>query len=399
MAEFVVKLADERGRLHQQVEQGYSEAEVRDRFAQQGYLVYWVKPQGLLSGGFSFRRRRRLKASAFLIYNQQFLTLIRAGLPILNSLQLLIKRQKDPFMRQVLENVHDRVRGGELLSDAFAAQGVIPKIYTTTLMAGEKSGNIDEVLTRYINLQRLAMSFRKKLVVSLIYPTLLVTVVLIMVTFLFTYVVPKFAELFNSLDAQLPSITVFMLAVGQGSQKYSPFILLGLVVSGFVLWRWKNTDSGGDRIDRVILGTPLLGDIRLKQQVAAFSRMLATLLQGGLPLVPAMETAGGSMTSRRILKGVMRASVRVREGQGLASSLEEQEIFPGLAVEMIEVGESTGALPAMLNSVAEFYEEDVQTALGATMALIEPLILIVMAVFVGTVLISLYLPIFTLGVH
>jgi len=211
--------------------------------------------------------------------------------------------------------------------------------------------------------------------------------------------VPKFAELFHSLDAQLPAITLFMLAVGENAQKYAPFVLLGLVIGGFVMWQWKNTDGGADRIDRAILSLPLLGEIRLKHQVASFSRMLSTLLQGGLPLVPAMETAGASMTSRRILKGVMRASIRVREGQGLAGSLEEQEIFPDLAVEMIEVGESTGALPAMLNSVAEFYEEDVQTALGASLALIEPLILIVMAVFVGGVLISLYLPIFTLGVH
>jgi type IV pilus assembly protein PilC len=397
MAEFVVKIADERGRLHQQVEHGYSEAEVRDRFTQQGYLVYWVKPQGILSGGFS-RKRGRLKPQSFLVFNQQFLTLIRAGLPIMNSLDLLIKRQKDAHLRQVLENVRDRVKGGELLSDAFAAQGS-PKIYTTTLLAGEKSGNIDEVLTRYINLQRMAMSFRKKLFVALIYPTILVCVVMIMVTFLFTYVVPKFAELFNSLDAQLPAITVFMLGVGQNSQKYAPFVLIGLVIAGFVLWRWKSTDSGADRVDRFILSMPLLGEIRLKHQVSAFSRMLSTLLQGGLPLVPAMETAGSSMSSRRILKGVMRAVVRVREGQGLAGSLEEQKIFPDLAVEMIEVGESTGALPAMLNSVAEFYEEDVQTALGASMALIEPIILIIMAIFVGGVLISLYLPIFTLGVH
>jgi type IV pilus assembly protein PilC len=266
-------------------------------------------------------------------------------------------------------------------------------------MAGEKSGNMDEVLTRYINFQRLAMTFRKKLFVSLIYPTLLVTVVMIMVTFLFTYVVPKFADLFSSLDAKLPAITVFMLGVGVNAQKYAPFLLVGLIVFGFVLWRWKETDGGADRIDRAILSLPLLGEIRLKHQVASFSRMLATLLQGGLPLVPAMETAGTSMTSRRILKGIMRAGTRVREGQGLAPSLEEQEIFPGLAVEMIEVGESTGALPQMLNSVAEFYEEDVQTALGATMALIEPIILMVMAIFVGGVLISLYLPIFTLGVH
>src|SRR4029077_6857853 len=352
MAEYVVKMADDRGHLHQKREHGYSEAEVRDRFTQQGYLVYWVKPQGILSGGFS-RKRGRIKPSSFLIFNQQFLTLIRAGLPILNSLELLIKRQKDGHLRQVLENVRERVKGGELLSDAFAAQG-IPKIYTTTLMAGEKSGNIDEVLTRYINLQRLAMSFRKKLFVALIYPTILVSVVLIMVTFLFTYVVPKFADLFNSLDAQLPSITVFMLAVGQNSQKYAPFVLIGLVITALALWRWKSTDGGADRIDRFILSLPLFGEIRLKHQMSAFARMLSTLLQGGLPLVPAMETAGSSMSSRRILKGVMRASIRVREGQGLAGSLEEQKIFPDLAVEMIEVGESTGALPAMLNSVAEF---------------------------------------------
>lgn len=399
MAEFVIKIADDRGRVQQHIEQGYSEAEVRDRFSQQGYLVYWVKPQGAFTSGVSLRRRRKLKQASFLVFNQQFLTLIRAGLPILNSLELLIKRQKDRKLQQLLENVRERVKGGEQLSDAFAAQGIIPKIYTTTLMAGEKSGNIDEVLTRYINFQRLAMTFRKKLFVSLIYPTLLVSVVLIMVTFLFTFVVPKFADLFNSLDAKLPAITLFMLAVGVKAQKFAPFLVIGLVVLGFVLVRWKDTDGGADRIDRTILSIPLLGDIRLKHQVASFSRMLATLLQGGLPLVPAMETAGSSMTSRRILKGVMRASIRVREGQGLAPSLEEQKVFPELAVEMIEVGESTGALPAMLNSVAEFYEEDVQTALGASLALIEPLILIVMAVFVGGVLISLYLPIFTLGVH
>jgi type IV pilus assembly protein PilC len=396
MAEFVIKVADDRGRVQQHVEQGVSETEVRDRFSAQGYLVYWVKPQGLMAGG--LHRRRKLKQDTFLVFNQQFLTLIRAGLPILNSLELLIKRQKDQQLKTLLENVRDRVKGGELLSDAFAAQGVVPKIYTTTLMAGEKSGNIDEVLTRYINFQRMAMSFRKKLFVSLIYPTLLVTVVLIMVTFLFTYVVPKFADLFNSLDAKLPEITVFMLNVGLNAQKYAPFLFVGLVVGGTLLWKWKDTDKGGDRIDRVILSMPLLGEIRIKHQVASFSRMLSTLLQGGLPLVPAMETAGSAMSSRRILKGVMRASARVREGQGLAPSLEDQKIFPELSVEMIEVGESTGALPQMLNSVAEFYEEDVQTALGAAMALIEPIILIIMAIFVGGVLISLYLPIFTLGV-
>ena len=397
MAEFLVKLADERGHLSEQVEHGYSEAEVRDRVSQQGYLVYWVKPRGVLSGVKGLSGSGRLRNSSFLIYNQQFLTLIKAGLPILGALDLLIKRQRDQYLLSLLENVRERIKGGELLSDAFAAQGAFPKMYTTTLMAGEKSGNMEEVLNRYITFQRVAMTFRKKLLVSLVYPTLLVSVVIIMVLFLVTYVVPEFAKLFENLDAKLPAITLIMLSLGTGAQKYGIFVAIGLVIAAFVIWRWKNTDKGAERIDRVLLGAPLLGDIRLKYQVANFSRMLSTLLQGGIPLVPAMETAGGSMGSRKILNGILEASHRVREGQTLSKSLEQQKIFPDLAVEMLEVGESTGALPAMLNSVAEFYEEDVQTALGAAMALIEPLLLIVMAVFVGGVLISLYLPIFTLG--
>jgi type IV pilus assembly protein PilC len=399
MAEFLVKLADERGHLSEQLEHGYSEDEVRDRVAQQGYLVYWVKPRGIFTTAGGMGRAGRIRPSSFLVFNQQFLTLIHAGLPILTAIELLIKRQKDASLKAVLENVRERVKGGESLSDAFAAQNMFPKMYTTTLMAGEKSGNMEEVLSRYISFQRLAMTFRKKLLVSLVYPTLLISVVFIMVIFLVTYVVPEFAKLFENLGAQLPAVTVFMLTVGKAAQKYAVFVLLALAATGFLIWRWKGTDRGAERIDGVLLGLPLLGGIRLKYQVASFSRMLATLLQGGIPLVPAMETAGSSMASRRILNSVASAAVRVREGQGLAKSLEEQRIFPDLAVEMLEVGESTGALPAMLTSVAEFYEEDVQTALGAAMALIEPVLLIFMAIFVGGVLISLYMPIFTLGAN
>ncbi len=398
MPEFLVKAADERGRLLQQVENGYSEAEVRDRFVQQGFLVYWVKPKGIYSGGkIQFGSNRKVKPSTFLIFNQQFLTLIKAGLPILNSLDLLIKRQKDERFRSLLENVRDRVKSGELLSDSFAAQATFPKIYTTTLLAGEKSGNMEEVLSRYIAFQRMALTFKKKLAVSLVYPALLISVVSCMLVFLITYVVPQFAKLYESLNAKLPTITLIMLAVGNNAQQYAPYVLVGVVIVIALLLRWKNTDSGADSLDRVILRMPLLGDIWLKYQVANFSRMLSTLLQGGMPLVPSLETAGASMSSRRILNGIKDAAARVKEGRSLARSLEDQKMFPDLSVEMIEVGESTGALAAMLNSVAEFYEEDVQTALGAAMALIEPVILIVMAVFVGGVLISLYLPIFTLG--
>src|ERR1041384_595241 len=288
MAEFLVKVADERGNLMQQVEAGYSESEVRDRFAHQGYLVYWVKPKGVLAGG----RRRRVKPTPFLVFNQQLLTLLKAGLPVLGALDLLIKRQRDGYLRSLLQNVRERVKAGELLSEAFSAQIVFPKIYTSTLMAGEKSGNMDEVLNRYINFQRLALSFKKKLLVSLVYPALLVIMVSCMFVFLMVYVVPKFAELYSNLNAQLPAITLFMLALGTHAQQYAPLVAGAMALTIFLLWRWRSTDRGAESIDKATHKLPVVGDIWLKYHVATFSRMLLTLLTGGMPLVPSLETAG-----------------------------------------------------------------------------------------------------------
>ncbi len=399
MAEYTIKMADERGHVLEQTENAASEAEIRDRFAQQGYFVYSIKSKGLFSTDIALPQRRKIRQDQFVIFNQQFVTLIHAGLPIIQALELLIKRQRNPFFRSVLQNVRDRVRGGELLSEAFEAQEVFPKVYTTTLLAGEKSGNLEEVLGRYIAFQRLAVSFRKKLISSLVYPTLLVIVLIVMMTFLITFVVPQFANLYNALGANLPPMTAFMLAIGVNARQYAPYGLVVLAIIGFFLWRWMKSDSGSTQMDRVKLKTPLMGDIWLKYQVAVFSRMLSTLLSGGLPLVPSLETAGESMQSRLMAHGIESSTRGVREGQSLARSLEETKVFPEMSVEMIEVGESTGALPAMLNSVAEFYQEDVENALATAMALIEPVILIVMGVVVAFVLISLYLPIFSLGAN
>jgi len=399
MAEFLVRAADERGHVMEHAETGVSANEVRERFSQQGYLVYSVKPRGLLSVGQMTvpGRRRKVKLADFVIFNQQFVTLIRAGLPIAQALDLLSRRQQNAYLRSLLENVRDRVKSGELLSSAFDAQGVFPKVYTTTLMAGEKSGNMEEVLSRYIGFQRLALSFRKKLISSLIYPAILVVGVIVMFTVLVTWVVPRFSELFTELNVKLPAITVFTLSIGHFVTKYLLLIIVALVVGVFAAWRWKNTAAGAEQIDRLTLRLPLLGQVWLKYQIAVFSRMMSTLLQGGLPLVPALETAGASMQSRLISNGLRSATIRVREGQPLSRSMEETGVFPELSIEMMEVGESTGALPGMLTSVAEFYEEDVQNALAAAMSLIEPAILIVMGVVVGFVLVSLYLQIFSMG--
>jgi type IV pilus assembly protein PilC len=232
---------------------------------------------------------------------------------------------------------------------------------------------------------------------SLIYPMVLVSMVVLTLTFLVTFVVPRFADLYSGLGAELPQLTEIMLSIGLAAQKYFLVFLAVIILIGFGVVRWFRTATGGLRVDRMRLALPIIGPIWLKYQVAMFTRMLSTLLAGGLPLVTSLETAGASIQSREIALAVSAAGQRVREGQPLARSLEEGTKFPELAIEMIEVGESTGALPQMLTSVAEFYEEDVENALTAALSLIEPAILVVMAIVVAFVLISLYLPIFKLG--
>ncbi len=393
MNEFIVKLADERGRVQEQTHAAATAEELRSRFTQAGYLVYSVKPRSTLGRG----AKKKVKLDTFLIFNQQFLTLIRAGLPILSSLDLLAKRQKDISFRAQLEDVGARVKTGESISTAFEAQGTVPLIYTTTLLAGERSGNLEEVLQRYLDFQRVSLTFRKKLRAALIYPAFLIVMVTGLFTFLITFVVPRFAGLYAQLGTKLPAMTLWMLALGQNAQHYGLYLLPVLVLFGFLVARWSNSDSGADMIDRVRVKTPILGSVWLKYQVGLFSRTLATLLTGGLPLVPSLETAARSIESRSIAKAVHASVETVREGKGLATSLDRTGVFPELSIEMIEVGESTGALPQMLNSVAEFFEEDVQTSLAAIMSMIEPLILIVMGAVVVTVLIALYLPILSLN--
>ncbi|WP_035354839.1 type II secretion system F family protein [Edaphobacter aggregans] len=393
MNEFVVRLADERGRVQEQTHLAATAEELRARFTQAGYYVYSVKARGTLG----MSSRKKVKLETFLVFNQQFLTLIRAGLPILGSLELLGRRQKIAHFRGQLADVAGRVKTGESISQAFEAQGGFPLVYTTTLLAGERSGNLEEVLQRYLDFQRVSLTFRKKLKASLIYPALLIVMVIALFIFLITFVVPRFAQLYEQLDTQLPALTTFLLSLGQNAQHYGIYFAAVIVLVAFLFYRWMKTDAGATALDKVRISLPIFGAVWLKYQVGLFSRTLSTLLTGGLPLVPSLETAARSIDSRQVANAVMRSVETVREGQGLARSLEQTKAFPELAIEMIEVGESTGALPQMLNSVAEFFEEDVQTSLTAAMSLIEPLILVVMGVVVVTILIALYLPIFSLG--
>ena len=391
MAEFVIRLADERGHLQEQVQTAASAEELRARFTQAGYYVYSVKARGLRG------RHKRIKLETFLIFNQQFLTLIRAGVPILPALEMLTKSQKNASFQAQLEGVTQRIRTGQSPSEAFESQGGFPPIYPTTLLAGERSGHLEDVLARYLSFQRISLAFRKKLIASMFYPALLIIMVISMFLFLITFVVPRFGQLYDQIGGQLPAMTLFLLALGRNFQAYILYAIPVLALIAYAVWRWSRTEGGAHRIDQSRLKMPIFGNIWLKYQVAQFSRTLSTLLEGGMPPVPSLETAARSISSRIVARAVRHSVMNVREGKPLSQALTQTKVFPELATSMIEVGESTGALPQMLNSVAEFFEEDVQTALTAALSLIEPIILVVMGVVVVTIMIALYLPIFSLG--
>jgi type IV pilus assembly protein PilC len=396
MPEFTLKYADARGEIHQQVAEASSERELRDRMSQQGFLVYSVQQRGELAVKLG-RGRRKLNVEKFLIFNQQFLTLVRAGLPILKCLDLLADRLTDPKLGKYVKAVRDEIRTGTLLSEAFARQRVFPPIYVTSIMAGEKSGSLGEVIERYITYQKMALAVRKKIMLSLIYPSVLVTLVIALIIFMVTYVVPNFAELYRSLQAQLPPITQVLIAVGTTARNYI-VVGAGGILAAIIGFRWwSRTESGADQVQRIFHKAPVLGEVWTKYHVAQVSRVLSTLLIGGIPLVQALETAGESLEAKLLKEALAKARKLVREGQPLSAALKSTGVFPPLAIDMIEVGESTGALPAMLNSVAEFYDEDVNTRMTATLALIEPAIMLSMGTFVAFVLVALYLPIFSLA--
>ncbi len=399
MAEWTLKYADARGAIHQQVAEAASERELRDRFSQQGFLIYSIKPriEGKGVTGTLRPSGKKINVEKFLIFNQQFVTLIRAGLPILKALDLLADRLTDPKLSKYINGVREEIRNGALLSDAFAKQGVFPPIYVTSVLAGERSGSLGEVLERFISYQKLSLSVRKKLLVSLLYPAVLVFLVVCLIVFLVTYVVPNFAVLYATMDAQLPAPTRILIAIGTTARNYVILGFAALVGAIFGFRYWARTPAGGERVDRFLLKIPVAGEVWLKYQVAQFSRVLGTLLIGGIPLLQALDTAADSLGTQ-VLKKVLGSAVKlVREGQALSGSLRKTKIFPSLALDMIEVGESTGALPQMLTSVAEFYEEDVSNSVTAALSLIEPVIMIIMGIFVAFVLISLYLPIFSLA--
>jgi type IV pilus assembly protein PilC len=398
MADFVLKYADPQGVVHERVESGTSEDALRERYAAQGLLIYSIAPKRLFgTSGAGSAKRPKLALEQFLIFNQQFVTLIRAGLPILKSLELLEGNIRNRGLQKHVASIRAAVKTGTPLSDAFRAERAFPPIYVTSLMAGEKSGSLPEVIDRYVQYQKVTLTVRKKVLVSLIYPCILVVLVLSLILFLMAYVVPEFASLYDSMDAELPRMTQWLVAFGVTFSENFWLISGTFAASVTALVFWMRSSAAQSSLDQLKINAPIFGVIWRKYQVSQICRLLSTLLNGGIPLLPALETTGESMGSQILRRAISHAKEKVREGQPLSKSLAETKVIPPLAVEMIQVGESTGALPAMLDSVAEFFDDDVSNAMTAALSLIEPVIMLVMGAFVAFVLISLYLPMFSLA--
>jgi len=396
MGEFVCRVADANGRVFSHVEAAGTKDEARQKMADRGLYVYSVEARNSLMSGLTNRSRaRQVSGTDFLILNQQFNTLIKAGLPILRALDLLSTRATSPKLRPVVTQIRDRVREGKSLSEAVDEAGVFSKVYSTAILAGEKSGNLSGVLEYYIAYQRVSTGVRKKIIATMVYPVLLICVASIIVTYLVTVVIPKFSLLYKDLGSELPGPTKLLIAITVDYRYVVLSVIAAFFLGIFLLFMWSRSEEGGAAFDRLKFRLPLVGDTMLKFQVAQFSRTLSTLLTGGTPLVAALSTASDAITSKLVRNTVAQTTQMVREGESLHQALASKGVMPDLALDMIEVGESSGALAPMLTSVAEFYEDEVNLRLSTMVSLIEPIMLVFMGLLVAFILISLYLPIFS----
>ena len=397
--EFRCRLGTASGEILEGVYVADDEVKLRRELEAKGLHVLWLRRRGALGWpALSFSPSRRIRSREFLVFNQELAALLKAGMPLVQSLELLRQRVETPGFKTVLDDVHERVRGGSSLSEAFDAQETpMPGVYTASLMAGEKSGSLETVIRRYVTHARIISSVRRKTISALIYPAILLTLSFIVVGIIVLRVVPEFANFYESLGADLPFATQIIMSVSNVLRSYLWVILLVLVAGSLVLRAWLKQPGRGALLDRLLLRVPGVGPIAGKFATSQLARTLATLLGGGIPLVNALDVSAGSIGNRFVSRQLVTISRQVREGQALSTSMAGREIFPPVAIKMVEVGESTGALQDMLNNVADFFDEEIETALGRFMTLIEPILLVIMGVVIAGMLLALYMPLLQLG--
>jgi type IV pilus assembly protein PilC len=399
MAEFTVRLGTPAGEIVTRTVEALAANEVRARLEREGFKVFTItapKTEGasLLTRGGASGGRSRIKANDFLLFNQQLSALLRAGIPILQAITMLRKRATVPKLRAVLEEVEEQIRGGAALSQAFAAQGAtFPRIYTASILAGERSGALDEVLSRYVDYMRRSVGLRRKIRGALAYPAFLLFACLGMVVFLTTYVVPKMSDLFTGFGSNLPLPTVIVLGLSGWLMRNALWLVPTLAISAIVIFVWSRTFSGRLTLDRFALKLPLAGKLIVQLATAQASRSLATLLAGGITIVESWEIAAESITNLELRQRSSAVLPLIREGRSYTESLETANWMPELAIDMIGIGERSGSLREMLDEVATFYDAEAEVKLEQLTTTLEPAILVVMGGVVVTILLAIYLPI------
>lgn len=368
----------------------------RQEIERRGGHVFEIHRRGL-SFARGASRRRRVKMRDFLIFNQEMIALLKAGLPVVHAFEILLERQESATLRRILADVKDRITSGSSLSEAFEAQGeVFPLLYATSLKAGEKSGNIESVLRRFLKYQKTVIALSRKVLSTLIYPAILIALSMVLIGILMVVVIPRFQAFFADFGGRLPLLTIIVIGVAGFLRDNIAPILTGLAAAFFFGSRWLRTSAGRIWKDGALLKVPFVGGILTRFAITQFTRSLATLLGGGTPLVPSIENAADAIGNRHVSRRVREVVPRVREGGELWHALEDTAIFTSLTVEMIKVGETSGALEEMLSSVSDFYDEEIDMLLGRVISFVEPAILVIMGGVIVTILLSVYLPIFSI---
>jgi type IV pilus assembly protein PilC len=400
MAEFIVRLGTPAGEIVTRTVEALAANDARARLEREGFKVFTVTPPKAEGAAFLTRAaggvggRMRVKANDFLLFNQQLAALLRAGIPILQAITMLRRRAASVRLRVVLEEVEDAIRGGAALSQAFAAQGAtFPRIYTASILAGERSGALDEVLSRYVNYMRRSVGLRRKIRGALAYPAFLLFACLGMVIFLTTFVVPRMSDLFSGFGNNLPTITVIVLAISGWMMRNAIWVVPAVIVGSIGLFIWSRTPSGRLVIDRAMLKLPLAGKLMVQMTASQAARSLATLLAGGITIVESWEIAAESITNLELRHRSSAILSLIREGRSFTESLETAKWMPELAVDMIGIGERSGSLREMLDEVATFYEAESEVRLEQLTTTLEPAILVLMGGVVVIILLAIYLPI------
>jgi type IV pilus assembly protein PilC len=395
--QFICRVGTPDGRVLEQTFVASDEPALLTELGKLGYHVFEIRRRGLPRkvglAGAGGRRRKAIPARDFMVWNRELAALLKAGLPLLQALDMMLERMANRHFKDVLTDIRDRVKSGEDLSEAFAAHAeLFPRLFPATLKAGEKSGELELVIRRFIRYMQLVLDARRRVISALIYPAVLVCLSIAMISIMMIYVVPKITVFFENLEVELPIMTRALIAVSTFAQRNA--LLLGIIViAGFFAYRaWSRTVGGQLALDRIRLQLPFIGPVLHRFALTEFCRSLATLLAGGLPLVPAFEIAAGSVGNLEVRRAIEPQIQLVREGKPFYEALERSGVFLDMAIDMIKVGEATGSLDEMLTSVADFVDEQIEMRMARILTLIEPLMLVFMGIIVAMILIAIYLP-------